>query len=92
MSKKLSLTVISLVVVIASVAVSFTVAKYQKLRKMYNEVAIAFLTGTTKPQSQAEAKAIRDAVEHSTPLVSNQEVVDLGVVKDSSGSWKVRPK
>ena len=88
-----SLLILSLsVAVIASAASLFTAMKYRQMRHMYNEVAIAFLTGTTKPQSQDEAKAIREAVEHSTPLTSNQEVVDLGVVKDSSGTWKVRPR
>lgn len=64
--------------------------KYSFLRKAYNEVAIQVVTDRLpKPIPQEELKQIRSAIERSSPRwLKGEEILDIAIVKDSSGTWK----
>lgn len=65
-------------------------AKYFNLRKIYNEVLIADITWRVGKMPDAEAKQLRAAVEKSEPKFVTETAVDVGVIKDASGEWKVK--
>lgn len=65
-------------------------AKYDNLRKIYNETAIAYIKTQVGKLPKEELDRLRAVVEKSEPKLVTETAIDIGVTKDKSGEWKVK--
>jgi len=83
-----------LIVTAGALAVKYGVesyrVKYADLRKIYNETAIAYIQSQVGKMPKEELDRLRAVVEKSTPKLITETAIDIGVIKDKAGEWKVK--
>jgi len=89
--------IVTVLVIVAAgtLGVNYAIAKYKTkydmLRKIYNETVIAYIQTQVGKLPPSDLAGLRAVVEKSNPKFITETAVDFGVVKDSSGTWRLKP-